>query len=153
MKDFYQHGLQFGCTQCHACCRGEPGYVMLSHRDIEQLATHLCLPTRQFLLQYCRPVERYQGVFISLIEKPNYDCIFWDEGCTVYQARPFQCSSYPFWGFIVNSEESWKHEQSSCPGIGRGKLHSAEHIRALLDQRSREQYAQWSEYFSAEETG
>ena len=126
---------------------------MLSHTDIERLSSHLSLDPREFLQQYCRPVERSQGVCISLIEKPNYDCIFWDNGCTVYPARPFQCSSYPFWGSIVADESSWSREQQSCPGVGNGVRHSPEHIRALLEQRSRESYALWHEYFSAEETG
>ncbi len=30
--------------------------------------------------------------------KENGDCVFWDDGCTIYPERPRQCRTFPFWG-------------------------------------------------------
>jgi hypothetical protein len=51
----------------------------------------------------------------------TYNCIFWDsKGCKVYEDRPIQCSTYPFWDSIINSKASWQYEARSCPGIDKG---------------------------------
>lgn len=136
-KNFYSEGLQFECTQCGHCCRHEPGYVFLSENDLNQLLKYLSISQDEFVKKYCRIVD--VGFFkrISLIEKPNNDCIFWQNGlgCSVYNARPLQCRSYPFWHAVVDSEESWKEETDSCPGMNRGKLHSEEEILEWLKKR------------------
>jgi len=121
-------GLRFECTLCHACCRHDPGYVFLSEADIQRLSQHLSLSPEQFLSEFCRCVDLDSGPVYSLKEKQNFDCIFWDLGCTVYPARPLQCQTYPFWGRIVASKHSWNQEARFCPGIDRGSFHSAEII-------------------------
>jgi Fe-S-cluster containining protein len=70
---------------------------------------------------------------ISLKEKENYDCIFLTEnGCSVYEGRPRQCRTYPFWSSVVESKSSWEREGMSCPGIGKGKIHGKEEIESYL---------------------
>jgi Fe-S-cluster containining protein len=70
---------------------------------------------------------------ISLIEKPNYDCIFWEsDGCSVYRHRPMQCRSYPFWSGNLISRHSWEQLKSSCPGIGAGRVHSRREIERWI---------------------
>jgi Fe-S-cluster containining protein len=71
---------------------------------------------------------------ISLKEKQNYDCVFLNErGCSVYEGRPRQCRTYPFWMSILESEERWEEEKKSCPGIGKGRLYTKEEIDGLLE--------------------
>ncbi len=73
---------------------------------------------------------------ISLLERSNNDCIFLsDTGCRIYPVRPLQCSSYPFWGSVLSSEEQWEDEAKECPGINNGKLHTKEEIEDWLDKR------------------
>ena len=43
-------------------------------------------------------------------------------------ARPTQCSTYPFWTWILKDKEAWDAESSDCPGINNGKLNSKEQI-------------------------
>ena len=63
------------------------------------------------------------------MEKPNYDCILWKDGsCAAYGARPVQCSTYPFWSWIVKDGRSWDEEAKSCKGINDGPLKSREEI-------------------------
>ena len=86
---------------------------------------------------YCRWVSLPGAVKrLSLKEKHGFDCIFWENGCIVYENRPIQCRSFPFWESSLRSAESWK--ALSCPGIGSGTLHTREQIDNCLDQQKME---------------
>lgn len=139
-SEFYSAGLNFSCQQCSGCCRHEPGYVFLSENDIKVMCNKLNLPRRKFIKQYCRTVDLDIVKRVSLIEKSNHDCIFWNNGCTIYEARPLQCRSYPFWVHNLFNEETWKNVGVSCPGINKGKLHSKEDIDEWLDKRIEEPF-------------
>jgi uncharacterized protein len=134
-KPFYKDGLRFECTRCNACCRYEPGYVFLSDRDIARLLVATGLDRDAFIEKYCRVVEIGAARMLSLKEKDNYDCIFWDNGCTVYRHRPLQCRSFPFWSANLESREAWNEMSRSCPGANRGKLHARDDIEKWLDAR------------------
>ena len=72
---------------------------------------------------------------VSLKEKDNYDCIFLGEnGCSIYEGRPLQCRTYPFWPSIVESRENWESEKRSCPGIGKGPIINKDTIEELLEK-------------------
>jgi Fe-S-cluster containining protein len=133
-KPFYSNGLSFSCTRCSACCRYEGGYVFLSQKDVDNLATECQMPYNEFVTVYCRWIPAAGGKeSLSLKEKANFDCIFWKEGCTVYTARPRQCRAFPFWQSVLSSSNAWKTAASGCPGMNRGALHSAAEIEAILD--------------------
>jgi Fe-S-cluster containining protein len=91
-----------------------------------------------FVKTYCRWVKAEEGERLSLREKSDNDCIFWDQGCTVYNARPLQCRTFPFWQSILRSPSAWKIASSACPGINSGALHKREEIEAALTRRSDE---------------
>jgi Fe-S-cluster containining protein len=65
------------------------------------------------------------------------DCPFLkDNQCEVYASRPWQCRTWPFWPENMNSDV-WEQEVApSCPGIGRGRLFSAEEIEEILKKKS-----------------
>jgi Fe-S-cluster containining protein len=46
-------------------------------------------------------------------------CIFLtsDKKCSIYQARPTQCRTFPFWPHIVASSYDWQRSQRDCEGI------------------------------------
>ncbi len=134
---FYKDGLKFSCKRCSACCRYETGFVYLSKEDIERLALETKMDYSLFIKTYCRETEDWQGrAVISLKEKSNNDCIFWDEGCKVYAARPLQCITFPFWESILSSAEAWKTAASGCPGMNSGRLWRAEEIEECINKRS-----------------
>lgn len=127
---WYQAGLRFSCSQCGDCCTGAPGHVWVNREEIAALAAQLGKAVDEFEDLYVRRV----GVRKSLIEFPNGDCVFFDgqtRKCTVYDARPRQCRTWPFWDSNLQTPQDWKHTCSVCPGSGRGQLHSIEHIEAL----------------------
>lgn len=130
---WWSGGLCFECTQCGLCCRGS-GRVEVSDTEIERLAARVGLTADEFRAAYTRKGRRGR---IDLRDKRDGDCIFFDvdRGCTVYEDRPGQCRSYPFWSSVLHDEESWNVEAGHCEGIGRGARVPPDLIRALLDAR------------------
>lgn len=128
---WYADGLRFACQGCGACCRVE-GHVWVGETDIHRLARHLDLTIDELGRRYLRRVgHRY-----SLVEKPNHDCVFWDDGCTVYAARPPQCRTFPFWPECLDGREAWDEAAESCKGMNQGRLYSLEEIRAIKSGRA-----------------
>jgi Fe-S-cluster containining protein len=116
---WYEKGLSFKCTGCGKCCGKEPGFVWLTEEDIKKASSYLNLSRTDFLNKYARYVSgRY-----SLIEKPNYDCVFLKENrCTIYTSRPKQCREFPFWNDNISSKEAWEEASIHCEGINHPLL-------------------------------
>jgi len=127
---WYRNGLKFRCTQCGDCCTGAPGYVWVNRDEMEQLAQAVgSEDVESFRSQYARRV----GVRYSLNEFPNGDCVFFDgttRRCTVYEARPRQCRSWPFWDSNLKTPEAWAQTCEVCPGSGKGHLYQIDEIEA-----------------------
>ncbi|MBW2453767.1 MAG: YkgJ family cysteine cluster protein [Deltaproteobacteria bacterium] len=120
-QPWYGDGLPFSCTQCGACCTGDPGAVWVSPGEIAALARFLGLPTAELDRRYVR----LRGVRQALHERFNGDCIFYDResaGCRVYPVRPAQCRAWPFWEALVATAADWEATSEACPGCGRGQL-------------------------------
>ncbi|MEM5947750.1 YkgJ family cysteine cluster protein [Spirochaetia bacterium 38H-sp] len=133
---FYKDGLKFQCVRCSRCCRYEPGYVFLSMSDIQNLVKHLKITQEDFIHKFCREINFSGFKRLSLKEKSNYDCIFWEDGgCAVYKARPLQCRTYPFWEEYLLSQENWDDLEKSCPGVNHGRLYTYDEIEAIRKKR------------------
>lgn len=128
-EKFYKDGLCFECQRCSFCCGHSPGFVYLSWRDLDSLCAFFSLSRADFVEKYCRWADYYYGKkVLALREMKNYDCILWKDGCSAYEARPVQCSTWPFWSWIVESKESWQDCAKDCPGMNKGERHSFEEI-------------------------
>jgi len=105
---------------------GAPGYVWVTNAEIQALAAAIQMEVEAFEDQYVRRV----GIRKSLKEFPNGDCVFLDEKrrCSVYQARPQQCRTWPFWDSNLKTAEDWKQTCDVCPGSGKGRLYSLSEI-------------------------
>jgi Fe-S-cluster containining protein len=127
---WYREGLRFRCTRCGNCCTGA-GVVRVSDAEIEALARRLALSDAELRAAYTRELR---GGVVALREKRNRDCIFYDarRGCTVYEERPRQCRSWPFWRAVVHSRERWAEEAEGCPGMNQGAHFDADAIREIL---------------------
>jgi len=124
---WYQEGLRFKCTQCGDCCTGAPGYVWVNKEEIAALAAEVGEDVDAFEDLYVRKV----GIRRSLKEFPNGDCVFFDNEkriCTVYNSRPRQCRTWPFWDSNLRTPEAWEATCEVCPGSGKGRLYQIEQI-------------------------
>jgi Fe-S-cluster containining protein len=113
---WYKDGLKFQCTECGKCCTGAPGYVWVTKEEMSAIAMFLNVSIELFKRKYVRQRDnRY-----ALVEKKseNNACIFLkNKKCAVYQVRPAQCRTYPWWRENLNSKESWDLAAQSCEGI------------------------------------
>jgi Fe-S-cluster containining protein len=140
---FFAEGLRFSCKRCSACCRFEAGYVFLSQKDASVLCAALNIQYGDFLETYCRwvPSDNRESQ-LSLKEKQNYDCVFWSpkygEGCSVYESRPLQCRTFPFWTSVMSSKKKWKMTAKDCPGMDQGTFYSQDSIKKMLGMRQME---------------
>ena len=128
-QPWYKDGLQFTCSGCGDCCSGAPGFVWVNKEEIAAIAKCVDMEIDAFEKKYVREV----GVRKSLIEKKNYDCIFLDSKtrkCQVYEARPRQCKTWPFWDSTVRTPEDWAHTCEVCPGSGTGRLYQLGEIES-----------------------
>ncbi|MDP7036176.1 MAG: YkgJ family cysteine cluster protein [Planctomycetota bacterium] len=104
--------------RCGQCCTGTSGYVFVNRAEIARMAAEVGIDQDLFGKKYLRQV----GNYYSLIEKSNGDCIFYGEkGCSIYESRPRQCKSYPFWKKSLKSRRAWKQVCEECPGSGVGR--------------------------------
>lgn len=136
-QNFYANGLRFECTGCGECCRarnGKPSWVYVTIDERRRLARHLQLSTSTFTRRYC---ERTHGFFH--LRNPTHDCVFLDGArCTVYDARPGQCRTFPFWRENM-SPAAWKDVARDCEGVGRGRTWPVAEIEVRLeDERKRD---------------
>lgn len=113
--------LSFGCTQCGKCCRGKIN-VFINEEEISQMADYLNL-NDDFLFaeKYTKTIRQNDQTLISLKSKPNRnECVFLDSSskkCTIYDVRPTQCRTYPFWPQNVIGSSEWESEARRCEGI------------------------------------
>jgi len=133
-KKWYSEGLRFECSECGDCCTGAPGYVWVNKAESTLIANKLGIDdVEEFLDKYTRKI----GIRRSLKEFPNGDCVFFDteaRNCSVYEARPRQCKTWPFWSSNLKTPEDWERTCNDCPGSGTGKLFQIDEIEERRDQ-------------------
>lgn len=108
--------LRFHCTGCGRCCvGGGERQVWLNGREKQRLAQALQLTESALELVY---LDTVAGQWVIRLQS-NGQCSFLDDvgQCRVYQARPVQCETYPFWPEILHSETAWQEEAARCEGI------------------------------------
>lgn len=129
-KQFYKDGIRFECKGDGKCCvsRGRYGHVYLSFKDRKRLAAHLKMTADEFTAEYAARVDGFYE-----LKYTGADCPFLVENrCEVYDARPWQCRTWPFWPENMN-EKVWEQEVLTwCPGAGNGRLYSAQEIEDIL---------------------
>ena len=109
------------CESCGGkCCVGESGYIFVTLEEARQISAFLKISFEDFALKYLKKVK----YSFSLIEKPHPSgmaCVFFDDDsgkCAIYDVRPKQCVSFPFWeGFKNKSKAELQELISLCPGV------------------------------------
>ncbi|MEJ2414377.1 MAG: YkgJ family cysteine cluster protein [Sulfurimonas sp.] len=105
------------CETCEGrCCTGESGYIYVTKDEIFAIADLLDMDVNDFAIKYLFK----KGYKYSIRERKvgdSYECVFFDRqnnGCQIYQARPKQCRTFPFWDYFKTRVDELKDE---CPGI------------------------------------
>lgn len=135
---WWHGGVRFQCQGSGKCCvsRGAVGNVWLTLADRQRLARTLGLPTATFTRRYCERVDDQWRIRDS-----GPDCTFLkDRGCSVYEGRPTQCRTWPFWPENMGAKQ-WTAVAAFCPGVGQGPVIPRERIEAALREQ-RESTAQ-----------
>ena len=128
---WYAEGVRFACQpDCGKCCtrHGEYDYVYLEPPDVARLALHLDMPVRAFRAKWTKQDDGH-----TVLKMDGPACPFLDGArCTVYEARPRQCGTFPFWPENLKSREAWDELSTFCPGVGQGDFVPLETIRLQL---------------------
>lgn len=125
---WYKDGLRFECQRCGSCCRGEPGVVWINKMEVKDTSAYLGISQDMLAEKYLRIINGR----ISLLEHCNGDCIMYDNGCNIYETRPRQCKTFPFWKSNLGTNAEWEEQGKTCQGIGKGKLHTVDEIESRL---------------------
>ncbi len=148
-----RRGLKYECLAPEGCdghCCWGAGSVYVFADDIARVAESLKVGLDEFLDKHVDVVEvppihvKYDGKIPLLTFKESGEkarCHFQDEKglCTVHDARPFQCSGYPFWKMNVKNKESWAKLSTNCPAVkasrkAKGvKWYTAAEIKRLVE--------------------
>jgi uncharacterized protein len=93
------------------------------------MAQSLNMSNLSFTKKYC---DKEDGIY-HLKDGQNGDCLFLKNNqCGVYEGRPTQCRTWPFWPEVMNAK-TWKKEvKSFCPGVGKGKTWTKAEIQQQL---------------------
>jgi Fe-S-cluster containining protein len=134
LDSLIQHGIRFQCQGSGRCCtsRGKYGYVYFTLEDRRRIAAHLGLATSAFTRRYCETTDGHVH-----LKHPERDCCFLeDKACSVYEARPTQCRTWPFWPENMKPRV-WSDEIASfCPGVGKGRKYSRTEILEILESQA-----------------
>ena len=126
-------GLRFECTQCGRCCRnnGEFAHVYLNREEVVALADFLGLRPSVFRRRHTFKDE--YGWTQLRTSGPRCPFLDDDNGtCTVYEARPTQCRTFPFWRETIRDGEWTQEVRENCEGVGRGRLYSIQEAEVLM---------------------
>ena len=112
--------IPFDCTGCGKCCQTK-GAVYLNPKETDDAANSMNMSLQDFKAKYIsreirsksRPDESWTVLKQKRDSNDIEGCIFLDEEtkmCSIYEARPLQCSTYPFWPRVMESLDSWNEE-------------------------------------------
>ena len=105
------------CSTCQGrCCTGESGYIYITKAEIESISNLLNLDIREFVAKYLFK-KGYKYSIKEIKYNDSYECVFYDRelsGCKIYNFRPLQCKTFPFWDYYKTRVDELKVE---CPGI------------------------------------
>jgi hypothetical protein len=141
MSEWYADGLAFSCTQCGNCCTGPPGTVQFNRQEGRDMAVALGIDERVFYRRYAHKVDGRWSL-IERLTTFGHDCVFLDRTsvpgsavCGLYEARPAQCRTWPFWPENLRSPRAWAgaKRDTPCPGMDCGTVVPIEKIRIQRD--------------------
>lgn len=115
---WYREGLRFKCTECGKCCTGTSGFVWVEEEEMRAMADAMDISLELFKRKYTRRRDNRYALVERKAPNGDYDCIFLEgKKCRIYQQRPQQCRTYPWWPENLHSPDSWHEAALECEGI------------------------------------
>jgi Fe-S-cluster containining protein len=106
------------CSTCEGnCCIGESGYIWITTSEIDTLSKLLNISVQECFDKYLIKYDYKFSIKEKQLSKNNYACIFFDldkKQCSIYEARPKQCRTFPFWEHF---KTNIKEVIDECPAI------------------------------------
>ncbi len=107
-----------GCNNCNGnCCIGESGYIWINSQEIQALSLHLKISVEDLKIRFLNKIAYKYSIKEVKLASNNYACCFFNldkKQCSVYDVRPNQCRTFPFWDYFKENEEEVYKE---CPAI------------------------------------
>ena len=105
------------CKKCFGnCCCGVRGNVWVNQMEIQKISLLLQVHPIDFIHTYCWKKDN-----AYVLKEVFYDhyhvCVFFDSNrgwCSIYEVRPIQCQTYPFWEYYKTHPEEIVKE---CQGV------------------------------------
>ncbi len=106
------------CGSCEGnCCIGESGYIWITKDEIDALAKFKDISIQDVVSKDLRKVGYKYSINEVKLSDNDYACKFFDlnkKQCSIYNVRPNQCRTFPFWDYFKERIEEVKQE---CPAI------------------------------------
>lgn len=134
MTAIFKNIVRFECQQdCSNCCTISGGFVFLTEIEASGIAAYLKMKEDEFLNHFTRIVDDK----LAFEDGENDACVFLENGCClIYDYRPEQCRTYPFWPQNMKSKARWELTKEECPGIGKGPRLTDDDIKDILKGKS-----------------
>jgi len=133
-----QQALHFKCTGCGKCCTGgEDHYVAMSKMEAKRIQKHLGVSSAWFRRRYVNHLTRNT----LTARMHNGRCVFLNDNgkCRIYQLRPVQCKTYPYWPELLENKQTWDSEAVHCEGINFGSAVPISNIKKKLAMQLKSQ--------------
>lgn len=160
LKDFprmaEQDSFRFACSNnspCFTQCCGDVNIVLTPY-DVMRLKNHLGLTSEEFVDKHAllpfRKGQQLPTVMLRMRDNEGKTCPFvTQEGCSVYNHRPWACRMYPV-GVASPNEGDGKFyflmTEDLCKGHGDGPTWT---IRSWMDNQGVAEYDELGEEFKA----
>ncbi len=117
-KDYKYKFDEIRCSTCEGnCCIGESGYIWITQDEIGKLADFQGITAEEVISNDLKKVGYKYSIQEIRLSENNYACKFFDlskKQCGVYDVRPNQCRTFPFWEYF---KENIKELKEECPAI------------------------------------
>ena len=121
--------MNFECQEsCKGkCCKlnreAQKSFIFVSESEVHQIA----MVSGERVDQFARLADFDSTRFTNKKSKQWYinneglsACRFFKKGkCRIYDFRPTQCATYPYWPENM-TKKGWKETGAFCPGVGKG---------------------------------
>lgn len=107
---------QAACSSCRGTCCRWGGYVWITEEEMIDIAQFRGMDLGVFADTYVRAANGRLSLQDRLIDGEQICCMFnpYENKCTIYEHRPSQCRTFPFW---KQYRDKYKELLEYCPGI------------------------------------